>query len=312
MNAIAPAPSSVASHVASRFAPDIIAAGTGAQPQYLVTGGDQLFAARWQQDACWLPFHGAAHHVLVLHENGSTAVRKYERGKLVASRSRLGSVSFIPCDGTEWEIGGRCGVVHLYIGQALIARVAAEEGLGPAAEIDPFFAIRDPWLQGFFQMLVSEVELYGSVPASPDSLLLSQSQHLLAHHLVRRHCAPGRGALPRTEGARRQPVLTPRQLRRVTEHIDAHLATPLGLADLAGLVHLSQDHFIRSFKAASGMAPYQYLLRRRLEGAAELLRTSDLPVEAVAARMGFGSAAYFSTRFRAFVGVAPSAYRRMR
>ncbi|WP_390347813.1 hypothetical protein ACFJIS_09890 [Variovorax boronicumulans] len=59
MNAIAPAPSSVA----SRFAPDIIAAGTGAQPQYLVTGGDQLFAARWQQDACWLPFHGAAQHV---------------------------------------------------------------------------------------------------------------------------------------------------------------------------------------------------------------------------------------------------------
>lgn len=304
MNATAPA--------ASRFAPDIIAAGTGVRPHYLVTGGDQLFAARWQQEACWLPFHGAAHHVLVLHENGSTAVRKYERGKLVASRSRLGTVSFIPCDGTEWEIGGRCGVVHLYIGQALIARVAAEEDLGPAVEIDPFFAIRDPWLQGFFQMLVSEVELYGTVPMRPDSLLLSQSQHLLAHHLVRRHSAPGRGALLRTEGARRPSALTPQQLRRVTEHIDTHLATPLGLADLAGLVHLSQDHFIRSFKAASGMAPYQYLLRRRLEGAAELLRGSDLPIEIVARRMGFGSPAYFSTRFRTFVGVAPSAYRRMR
>jgi AraC-like DNA-binding protein len=100
-----------------------------------------------------------------------------------------------------------------------------------------------------------------------------------------------------------------RHLLRVRDLIDRAYAGPLDIPALARSAHVSQAHFSRSFKAAFGETPHQYLLSRRMERAKALLREGDRPVTEVCLAVGFTSLGSFSTQFRRFVGVSPTAYR---
>lgn len=104
-----------------------------------------------------------------------------------------------------------------------------------------------------------------------------------------------------------------RRLRRVLAHIDAQLAEPLELKDLADVAHFSPYHFHRIFAAWMGETLGDYLRRRRLERAAVLLRSDPaLPVLNAALEVGFSSGEAFSRAFRSHFGHAPSAWRRLR
>jgi AraC-like DNA-binding protein len=100
-----------------------------------------------------------------------------------------------------------------------------------------------------------------------------------------------------------------RRLLRARDAIDRSYADALDVEALAGSVHLSRAHFIRSFRAAFGEPPHRYLQRRRLERAMALLRETDRPVTEICLDVGFSSLGTFSRTFRAIVGTSPSAYR---
>ncbi len=100
-----------------------------------------------------------------------------------------------------------------------------------------------------------------------------------------------------------------RHLLRVRDLIDRAYAAPLDVPALARSAHISEAYFSRSFKAAFGETPHQYLLRRRMERAKALLRTGELSVTEVCLAVGFTSLGSFSTQFRRFVGESPTAYR---
>lgn len=100
-----------------------------------------------------------------------------------------------------------------------------------------------------------------------------------------------------------------RHLLRVKDLIDRAYAAPLDIPALARSAHVSEAHFSRQFKAAFGETPHQYLLSRRMERAKALLRADELSVTDVCLAVGFTSLGSFSTQFRRFVGVSPSAYR---
>lgn len=104
--------------------------------------------------------------------------------------------------------------------------------------------------------------------------------------------------------------LTPLRLRRVTAFVDDHLATDIGLADLAAVADLSPFHFTRVFKRATGQTPWAYVRQRRLELGRQLLASTDLPIAAIAARCGYASIARFTTSFTAFSGLSPGRFRR--
>jgi AraC-like DNA-binding protein len=72
---------------------------------------------------------------------------------------------------------------------------------------------------------------------------------------------------------------------------------------------VSPTYFSRSFKAAFGETPHQYLLSRRMQRAKALLRAGDLSVTEVCMEVGFSSLGSFSTQFRRYTGESPSAYR---
>jgi transcriptional regulator GlxA family with amidase domain len=99
-------------------------------------------------------------------------------------------------------------------------------------------------------------------------------------------------------------------LRGTKDLMDRALGEPLDVRWLAAHAGYSRFHFIRAFRAAYGETPAQYLGRRRIERACDLLPLANLTVREVAELVGFTSLAAFSTRFKANVGDSPSEYRR--
>lgn len=97
-------------------------------------------------------------------------------------------------------------------------------------------------------------------------------------------------------------------LRAARDLMDRDYARELVLDELARVAGLSKYHFLRCFAAAYGQTPAQYLSRRRIERAQDLLRSTNLTVTEVCHLVGFGSLGSFSTRFTELVGITPSAY----
>jgi AraC-like DNA-binding protein len=100
-----------------------------------------------------------------------------------------------------------------------------------------------------------------------------------------------------------------RHLVRARDLADARYAERLRVDDLARAAGLSRAHFSREFRRAFGESPHSYLLTRRLERAAALLRTTDRPVADICFRVGLQSVGSFTTSFTRTYGMSPTAYR---
>jgi AraC-like DNA-binding protein len=100
-----------------------------------------------------------------------------------------------------------------------------------------------------------------------------------------------------------------RHLLRAKDLADARYAEPLTVEQMARAAGLSKAHFSRQFRAAFGESPHAYLLTRRLERAAALLRTTDRSVAEVCLAVGLTSVGSFTTSFTRMFGRSPTAYR---
>jgi AraC-like DNA-binding protein len=101
-----------------------------------------------------------------------------------------------------------------------------------------------------------------------------------------------------------------RHLLRAKDLADARYVEPLGVDDLAAAAGLSRAHFSREFRRAFGESPHGYLLTRRLERAAALLRNTDRSVGEICLDVGLTSVGSFTTSFKRTYGETPTAYRR--
>ena len=136
-------------------------------------------------------------------------------------------------------------------------------------------------------------------PAYTDALI-----EALATGLVHRH-----GEVPeRPRG--RTGRLSERCLRRVTAYVEAHLAEPIPVDELAALAHCSSAHFSRLFRDRTGLTPHRYHLEQRLSRARELLLTDDSSIAEIALAVGFSSQSHLSRRFGQRYGTTPGAVRR--
>ena len=100
-----------------------------------------------------------------------------------------------------------------------------------------------------------------------------------------------------------------RRLLRARDAMDRAFAEPLDVPAIAAVAHVSEAHFIRSFRSVFGETPHRYLQRRRVERSMFLLRETDRSVTDICFDVGFSSLGTFSRTFREIVGEPPSAYR---
>jgi AraC-like DNA-binding protein len=100
-----------------------------------------------------------------------------------------------------------------------------------------------------------------------------------------------------------------RRMLRARDAIDRAYAQPLDIQSLAGVAHVSDAHFIRTFRATFGETPHRYLQRRRVERAMFMLRETERNVTDICLEVGFTSLGTFSRTFSEIVGVSPTDYR---
>jgi AraC-like DNA-binding protein len=100
-----------------------------------------------------------------------------------------------------------------------------------------------------------------------------------------------------------------RALERVRALMDARYADRLDIGTLCREAHFSRYHFVRTFRSRLFETPHQYLIRRRIDRARELLATTDRSVTDICLEVGFESLGSFSSLFRRLVGWPPSVYR---
>ncbi|QJW89476.1 helix-turn-helix transcriptional regulator [Spirosoma taeanense] len=146
----------------------------------------------------------------------------------------------------------------------------------------------------------------------------TSTSQLVTNDLTENLCYEGAMHLQQQEHPplTRLPALKPttrqelyRRLLLAKEFIHDNFSEAICLSDMAAVACLSDYHFLRSFKAAFGESPYQYVLRLRLQKAGDLLRFSPMPIGEVALACGFDEAQAFGKLFRKQHGLGPLRYR---
>lgn len=216
---------------------------------------------------------------------------------------REGDIDLLPVGAAGvWEDEGPARFLLLRLAPALLDRAA--EGLGLASgrlEIAPRLQLRDPRIEHLGWALKAELEAGAdSDPLYADSIGLA-----LATHLLRRYAA----SMP---VAATGQALSRRQLARVLDLIEARLDQRLTLAALAAAAGLSPSHFKPLFKASTGVAPHQFVIRRRVERARALLLDGRLPMAQVALDAGFAHQSHMARAMRQLLGTTPGVLRRGR
>ncbi|WP_455805492.1 helix-turn-helix domain-containing protein [Pseudomonas fluorescens] len=202
----------------------------------------------------------------------------------------------------RWQTyeGDTFEVMHLYLGLPLIEQ-ASRELLGEHAGAVRFRDVsgaRDGRVAYVMEQL--RTELVGE--RLPSALFVRSLAQALAVHLVRSYRAE-------TRPGRRVNALQAYKLRKVTDAMSADLAAEFSLAKLARLAELSEYHFSRLFKRATGLSPSQYFIRLRMVRARHLLLETRLSVIEIGLEVGYSSPSHFSQVFRREAGVTPSDFR---
>jgi AraC family transcriptional regulator len=194
-------------------------------------------------------------------------------------------------------------VLHVYLSQKLFSILeVASETVEEGALLRYQAGFQDPLLEQIAHIVLTEMRH----ETSSGKLLIETLALGLAARL---HHSYSAAALdPGNLSASRQG-LDRRRLTRVLEYTEAHLEQDLSLGRLATIAALSQFHFARSFKLATGKSPHQYVSARRLGHAKSLLAEGERPLEEIARACGFSSQANFTRAFYRAAGVTPGRYR---
>src|SRR5215831_4042210 len=174
---------------------------------------------------------GRSSHMLCLYKTGPTSVYKAIGRKVCGIHMAHGTCCFVPHDElAEWAVAGASSSTCIYVDPVALSSYAEESGFGRNASIDPFFALRDPWLVAFFDMLHAETLLHDQRVMRLDSLLLSQSNVLLFDRLFKWHSSSTRNV---NDAVRTSSPLNSRTLARILEFIESTLWKRIDLADMA-------------------------------------------------------------------------------
>jgi AraC family transcriptional regulator len=208
-----------------------------------------------------------------------------------------GDIDIIP-DGipSRWEMKEADTALVLRLGRHLLRKVAQESGLEDGIEIRSRFRIRDSQIEHIGWALMVEAQ-HGY---SSGRLYMDCMATALAVQLLRKHSSLGginllaESSMPRYK------------LRQVQSYIEENLRSDLSLQTVADVAGMSASHLKSTFRKATGMPVHQYVIRRRVERAALLLRDGKLPISQIAVELGFAHQSHLAMHMKRLLGVSPS------
>lgn len=241
-------------------------------------------------------------HHLIVHFDDPVFFEWHDARESRQFQLHLGQALFCPAlvpFSLRCENGGRFLLVTLERG---FVRHIAHELMTEADRLEwrPTTPLEDPLVRALASTMKEEVSAgFAGGRAYGETLATS-----LAAHLLRRNASS-----PSAARAARGGLSRP-QLRRLDEYILAHLAEDISLSALAGVAGVSPFHFIRLFRRTTGLTPHQYLIKRRVERARELLLPEARTIVDVACEVGFCDQSHLSLHFKRAYGMTPREFRR--
>jgi len=189
--------------------------------------------------------------------------------------------------------------IVLNLEPTVLQQAVPEDDKGRDVELIERWAVPDPQIEYIIRAL--EADLKAGLPGGKlfgESLLCALAVRLLRSYSV----SPPRGP-------KRKNGLPRARLNRVMEYIEANLDGKITLTALAETAGMSAHYFTELFKQSVNVPPQQYVLRRRIERARNLLNNPRVTVLEAAVRCGFSDQSHFTKIFRRIVGVTPTGYR---
>jgi AraC family transcriptional regulator len=207
---------------------------------------------------------------------------------------------------TEPAVPVRClfrgpyDVLHLHVPNKLIAECARDMTGRPAPVLCSKEALRkDVTVDSLARALLEADRIGGSFgQLYADCISIAIVARLLA----------SANRLPKIE-RRKVGALARWRLKRAIDYVDAQFDQPVSLADVASSAGLTRMHFAAQFRAATGLRPHEYLLRRRIERAQDMLLGTSMSLVDVALSVGFQTQAHFTSVFKRYAGQPPRAWR---
>jgi AraC family transcriptional regulator len=244
--------------------------------------------------------------LIVCELRGSAQFRERDIGQSWIVREIGPRDLFVTLSKTPYEVAFRSPVgeeldviqIHIAVDQFLTALERVHGRNADKAEVIEFFG-RDAALA---DLCFACAELLDAKTAGKSKCIADLAK-LLATYLAERYT---RIASEPSEARGGLPIW---QLRKVEDHVSAHLAEEIAVEKLAELAELSPFHFSRVFKQTTGMSPLQFVTRGRITRAQQLIRETSRSLIEIALDVGYTSPSHFAKVFRRVVGVTPTEFR---
>ena len=233
--------------------------------------------------------HAEPDHRLKVHAS-APLVGACNQHRVIYTR---GDIDVLPAGmSAQWEECGTSTAVMVRLPQALVRRSAEELGLSPdQVELDTRWQLRDPQIEHIAWALDAE-----RAAGAPNGLLYAESLGTALAVRLLAHFAPR----PLPAGGLSRP-----QLRRVTDHIDAHLDRSLSLDHLAEVAGLGATQLKLRFRRSTGRSVHAFVIDRRIERARQLLCAGATSITQVALEVGFAHGSHLARCMRRALGVSP-------
>lgn len=266
-------------------------------------GWSGIYVQQHQQPAWETLEYAHTRHMLLIHNPNVTiqAERSFDGRRQQEEFGGSNNIAIVPATvlhQANWNQESHFSL--LFVEPDYLIQVARESVTIDRVQLIPQFAMHNPLIHQIGQSLVTELEtdqLHSRLFV--DSLTIALAIYLL------RHYSDWQQSL--REDTNRLPQ---RKLQQAIAYINEELVTDLTIAAIADELEMSQYYFSRLFKQSMGVSPYQYVMQQRIERAKYLLRTTPLPVAAIAAQVGFSNQNQLTIQFRKFTGTTPSGYRK--